>query len=57
MLQEMDFYHLQENIHVKIVKQEPDEKIIIPPGKRHELLKLQKVLLEHYEISKLLNDS
>ena len=53
----MDFYHLQENIHVKIVKQEPDEKIIIPPGKRHELLKLQKVLLEHYEISKLLNDS
>ena len=43
-----------------IEKQEPVEEIIIPPKKRDEILnKLRNVLqkMEHYGISKLLNDS
>ena len=42
-----------------IAKQEPVVEIITPPEKRKEILnKLRKVLkMEHYKISKLLNDS
>ena len=45
----------------QIVEQELVEKIIIPPDERDETLsKLRQVLIkkmEHYKISKLLNDS
>ena len=40
--------------HDKIVKLEPAEEIIIPPGKRKEI---SNDLRQHYQISRLLNDS
>ena len=41
----------------KIVKQEPVEGMIISPEKRDEILNKLRQEMEHYQISKLLNDS
>ena len=44
----------------KIMKTNPVEEIIIPPEKREEMLKQIKtsiIKMEHFKISKLLNDS
>ena len=43
----------------KIVKQEPVEEIIIPPEKKRniKIIKISIIKMEHYRISKLLNDS
>ena len=41
-----------------IEKEEPVEEIIIPPEKREEMLTEKSIItMEHYNISKLLNDS
>ena len=41
----------------RIEEQQPVEEIIIPTEKREEILNKSILKMEHYKISKLLNDS
>ena len=43
----------------KTAKQEPVEEVIIPPEKKRsiKIIKISIIKMEHYKISKLLNDS